>query len=164
MPYISFAADINAVGFTSGDGSQPSALSVVLSAINGANKTVYMAAYGFTSKPIAEALIAAKKRGVDVRIIADAKSNDDRYTAVNTTANYGIPTKIIAKYKIFHNKFMVIDASCVETGSFNYTGAASTNRVNAENAIVICDTKLAQIYMSQFAFWYNQGELVSSRY
>jgi phosphatidylserine/phosphatidylglycerophosphate/cardiolipin synthase-like enzyme len=32
-----------------------------------------VAAYSFTSSPVVKALIAAKKRGVDVRVVADEK-------------------------------------------------------------------------------------------
>lgn len=33
-----------------------------------------------------------------------------------------------------------------------------------ENALVICDGELAQIYEKQFQRWFNQGTPVSSRY
>ena len=161
-----FAAEITAVGFSNGDGTQPKAMDVVLNAINGAHKTIYVAAYAFTSKPIAEALIAAKRRGVEVKIVADQVQNSGRYTAVTTTANLGIPTAINGDYKIFHNKFMVIDSECVETGSFNYSASAarSGSSGNAENAIVICDQALAQKFTSQFNYWYKQGEPVKANY
>lgn len=55
------------VGFSPATTDQQSALEVVLSTINGAKRSVDVAAYSFTSKPIAAALVAAKNRGVSVR-------------------------------------------------------------------------------------------------
>ena len=163
------AAEVTAVGFSNGDGSQPTAISIVLNAINGANKSIYVAAYAFTSKPIANALVAAKKRGVDVKVVADAKENDQnsdsgKYSVISTTANNGIPTVTNGNYRIFHNKYIVIDSQCVELGSFNYTKTAMTqgSNGNAENAIVVCDPKLAQIYTTEFNYWFSQGQPVQA--
>ncbi|WP_406829270.1 phospholipase D-like domain-containing protein [Wolbachia endosymbiont (group B) of Camptogramma bilineatum] len=36
-----------------------------------AKKSVLVQAYQFTSKPIAESLVQAKKRGVDIKVILD---------------------------------------------------------------------------------------------
>lgn len=159
---IANAGSIQGVGFSGGDGSTDTALSVVLSAINSSKQSIDVLAYSFTSKPIAEALIAAKKRGVTVQIVADANQNSKSYSAVNTTANAGISTRLNGNYQDFHNKVMIIDNQCVELGSFNYSASAANK--NAENALVICDGELAQIYDKQFQRWFNEGTPVSSRY
>ncbi len=156
------AGSIQAVGFSGGDGSTDTALNVVISAINSSKQSIDVLAYSFTSKPIATALINAKKRGVNIRIVADADQNSKSYSAVNTTANYGIPTKLNGNYQDFHNKVMIIDNQCVELGSFNYSASAANK--NAENALVICDKELAQVYEKQFNYWYNQGTLIPSKY
>ena len=112
------------VGFSPATTDQQSALEVVLSTINGAKRSVDVAAYSFTSKPIAAALVAAKNRGVSVRVVADEKANNDRYTAVTFLANQSVPVRLNARYAIMHNKFMVVDGDTVQTGSFNYTASA----------------------------------------
>lgn len=48
--------------------------SLVFDAIKGAESSIFVAAYTFTSKPIAEALLSAHKRGVSVYLVVDAKS------------------------------------------------------------------------------------------
>lgn len=161
-----FSAEIAAVGFNNGSGTQPSTLDVVLSGINSAKKTIYVAAYAFTSKPIATALVSAKNRGVDIKVVADQKENTGSYSVVTYLANSGIPVRLDSDYKIFHNKFMVIDSKCVELGSYNYTKAASQNGSsgNAENAIIVCDNNLANIYTSQFSYWFNQAQQLKSNY
>ncbi|MCC2624252.1 MAG: endonuclease [Burkholderiales bacterium] len=110
-------------------------LPVVLKVIDSAKYSICVAAYSFTSKPISQALYNAAKRGVNVRIVADAKSNKGRYTATTFLANHGLDVRLNGNYAIMHNKFMVIDDKTVETGSFNYSAAAVKN--NAENVIVI---------------------------
>src|ERR1041384_5566092 len=81
------------VGFSPGtDG--PTAESIVLQAIHDARKSIRVAAYSFTSKPIALALVAVHKRGIDVEIVLDKSQRSARYTSATFTANAGIPTRI----------------------------------------------------------------------
>ena len=107
----------------------------VVSALDGAKKTVLVQAYSFTSAPIAKALVDAKKRGVDVRVILDKSQRPERYTSATFLANEGVPTYIDAVHAIAHNKVMVIDGDEIITGSFNFTKAAESS--NAENLLVI---------------------------
>ena len=152
-----------AVGFSNSTTGNNTSLPLVLQTINGAHKSIYMATYSFTSKPIAEALAAAYKRGVDVKIVSDQKANGAKYTAVTYLANAGVPIRTNGNYAIFHNKFMVIDGQTVETGSFNYTAAAWKS--NAENAIVISgNPQLAAVYFKEWQGWYNEATPVAARY
>jgi len=82
----------------------------VVSALQEAKKTVLVQAYSFTSAPIAKALVDAKKRGVDVRVILDKSQRTERYTGATFLANEGVPVFIDADHRIAHNKVMVIDA------------------------------------------------------
>jgi len=102
----------------------------VVEALNAAKKTILVQAYSFTSVPIAKALVEAKNRGVDVRVILDKSQRTERYSGATFLANEGIPTFIDAAHKIAHNKVMVIDGQEVITGSFNFTKAAESG--NAE--------------------------------
>ena len=94
-----------------------------------------MAAYSFTSKPIAAALVAASKRGVQVRAVLDKSNDTARYSAATFLSRAGIPTRINSRYAIFHHKFLIVDGETVETGSFNFTRAAAER--NAENIVVL---------------------------
>ncbi len=107
----------------------------VVEELRGAQKTVRVQAYSFTSKDIAAALRDAKRRGVDVEVVLDKSNETAQYSAATFTANAGIPTYIDAEHAIAHNKIMVIDGETVITGSFNFTKAAE-NR-NAENLLII---------------------------
>jgi len=138
-------------------------LQLVLSPINSAKKSILVAAYSFTSKPIAAALLDAYKRGVDVKVVADKKGNSGQYSAVTFLANQGVPVRLNGRYAILHNKFMVIDGQHVETGSFNYSAAAADK--NAENVLVLRDVPtLAGQYTKEWERLWAEGEGVEKRY
>lgn len=59
-------------GFTPKKVGSASALDVVIKAINGAKQQILVAAYEFTSRPVANALIDAQRRGVHVFVPAVA--------------------------------------------------------------------------------------------
>ena len=136
---------------------------LVVKAIGEARRTVRVAAYSFTSKPIAQALLDAHKRGVDVRVVVDKSQANARYTSATFLANVGIPTRVDYKYAIMHNKFMVIDDESVETGSFNFTAAAEHK--NAENVIVLRhDPAVAQQYADEWTRLWEESETLEPRY
>ncbi|MDO8593739.1 MAG: phospholipase D-like domain-containing protein, partial [bacterium] len=65
----------------------------LIALINEAEDYIYFAIYTFTLPSIADALVAAKKRGVDVRGIVDSGQASDSYGApiVTTLLNANIP-------------------------------------------------------------------------
>ncbi len=121
---------------------------LVTKVIRSATKTIRLAAYSFTSKPLAEALVAAHRNGVDVQVVLDKSNATAKYSSATFLANAGIPTRIDSKHPIAHSKFMVIDDRTVETGSFNYTKAAMKN---SENVVVFWDSpEIAKTYSSNW--------------
>ena len=58
------------------------------------SEILVQAAYSFTSKPLAQALGDAHKRGVHTEIILDKSNIRDKYSAADFTAHMGIPTYI----------------------------------------------------------------------
>jgi phosphatidylserine/phosphatidylglycerophosphate/cardiolipin synthase-like enzyme len=109
----------------------------ILEQINGAKSEILIQAYSFTSKPIAQALIAAQKRGVRITAVLDKSNRTQKYSAATFLKNVGVPVYIDDKHAIAHNKIMIIDNRVVITGSFNFTMAAETK--NAENLLMIED-------------------------
>lgn len=142
-----------AVGFSPGGTS----LDIILRSIGEARESILVAAYSFTSKPISEALAEAHHRGVVVKVIADAKSNSGKYSAVPYLASQNIPVRINGNYAIFHHKFLVIDGRHIETGSFNFSAAAANK--NAENVLLLRDVpELAGIYTEEWKRLWAEGE------
>jgi len=117
----------------------------VVRAVNEARKQILVEAYSFTSDPIAQALIEAEKRGVDVEVILDRSQEQARGSDADLIVEGGVPTFIDPAYRIAHDKVMIIDGSRVITGSFNFTRSAED--YNAENLLVISnDPPLAAQY------------------
>src|SRR3569832_1772343 len=108
---------------------------VIVKAIDDARSQILVQAYGFTSAPIIKALVDAKERGVDVRVILDKSNETRRNSGASYLRHSRIQERIENSVAIAHYKVMVSDAFSVITGSFNISAAAQ-NR-NAENALFI---------------------------
>lgn len=124
------------VAFTPGD----DAGALVVAAIGQARRQVLVQAYSFTHRAIAEALVAARRRGVEVRVIADRGQAERLDTSlVDWLARQGVPVWLDADHAAAHDKVMVLDQGTPEaaliTGSFNFTHAAQYR--NAENLLVL---------------------------
>jgi phosphatidylserine/phosphatidylglycerophosphate/cardiolipin synthase-like enzyme len=140
------------VGFSPNAG----ALEVVLKGIDSSRSSILVAAYSFTSKPVALALLAAQKRGVKVAVVADEKDNSKSYSATRFLANQGVPVRLNGNYATLHSKFMVIDGQNVQLGSFNYSAAAASK--NEENAMLLWNVKqLASVYGAEWQKLWNEG-------
>ncbi len=124
----------------------------IVEVIDSAKHRLYIQAYGFTSAPIAKAVIAAKRRGVKIVVLLDKSNVTSQYSIATTLSHYHIPFMIDYHPAIAHNKVMIIDAgtpnATVITGSFNFTRSAQKR--NAENLLIIHDKVLASIYLANF--------------
>jgi phosphatidylserine/phosphatidylglycerophosphate/cardiolipin synthase-like enzyme len=121
------------------------ATEAVVEALGRATNNVLVQAYSFTSAPIAQALVAAHRRGLEIRVILDRSQRTEKYSEADFLKNSGMPPLIDAEHAIAHNKIMIIDDYLVITGSFNFTKAAEEE--NAENLLVINDPALAKQYV-----------------
>ncbi|MFP3019615.1 MAG: phospholipase D family protein [Arsenophonus sp.] len=147
------------VGFSPGR----TAKQIILLAIKEAKTSIDIAVYSFTSKPIALALVDAKQRGVNIRMVADKKSNGGKYTAVTYLVNHRIPVRLNNKYAIMHNKFIIVDGHSVETGSFNYTKSAAFR--NAENVIYLRNLpNIAEKYTREFNRLWRESTDINPTY
>ncbi len=121
--------------------------------IKKAKKSIHIASFEADLTDISNALIAAKKRGVDVRWItddesgleADTKPGHGQFKAMKAA---GIPIKDDARGALMHNKFWLFDSQVVWTGSTNVTVSGMFEQDN--NTIVITSPELAAIYEKQF--------------
>lgn len=94
--------------------------------INDADKYVYFAIYYFTKNNIADALVAAKKRGLVVWGINDREaSGDSNKKIVEELQAAGITVESQRhKEGIMHLKVLVTDKAYA-SGSYNWTGSAT---------------------------------------
>ena len=126
----------------------------VIVALGASRNEVLVQAYSLTSRGIAAALVAAHRRGVVVRVLADRDQTfSGESSRIAELVSAGIEVKIETRYAAAHNKVMVIDgdgpAAVVLTGSYNWTWSAQ-NR-NAENLLIIRRNKaVARAYSANW--------------
>lgn len=140
--------------FSPDDGAE----ALVLKVINTSVSTIRLAAYSFNSLKIVEALLNAKKRGVDVKVIVDDRRNQRKNSikALNLLVNDGIQTKTISVYAMHHDKYIVADDLTVQNGSFNYSKDAATS--NSENVVVVWNSpELAKSFMLHWQNRWSKG-------
>ncbi len=126
--------------------------------IDAAQTSVHIAAFETNLTPVAEALIRARQRGVDVRWVTDDENGlgaDDRegrgQFALMEAA--GIEVRDDLRSPFMHNKFVVIDGRILWTGSMNLT----TNDVfrNNNNVVVLESPATAAVYEGEFEEMWN---------
>lgn len=135
-----------------------SAERLVLKVIHASQSSIRLAAYSFTSPKVVRALVDARRRGVDVRVVADEKGTSSKpgTAALNLLVNAGIPVRTNDKYAIHHDKYVVSDGLHVQTGSYNYSQAAANS--NSENVLVIWhNAALAGSYQKHWQSRYDEG-------
>jgi phospholipase D len=117
--------------------------------------TIHLAIYDCNDMAIVTQLIAAHTRGVDVQVIMSHDEAAANRTALAALLTAAVPTKQDAVEKIMHNKFLIVDAIHIATGSYNYSYAAEAE--NAENLIVFDDAAIASQYLANFAFHWSHS-------
>jgi phosphatidylserine/phosphatidylglycerophosphate/cardiolipin synthase-like enzyme len=123
--------------------------------IRGAKDRIYVAIYSFTSDRLAEALIEARRRGVDVRVVMERREANGTGSEYPRLRGAGVEVKLDANPGLMHHKFMVIDGEIVVTGSYNWSAAAEER--NDENLVVIRDRGVAGAYEREFERIWSQS-------
>src|ERR1044071_807835 len=121
--------------------------------INAAQTSIHIASFEFDLTPVADALIAAHNRGVDVRWVtdneygleADADAGNGQFAMLQ---HAGIEVRSDTRTALMHNKFWIFDGQILWTGSTNITKNGIF--VQDNNTIVFRSVKLAQIYENEF--------------
>ena len=120
-----------------------------------ATRYLYVSVYGLTSPRAVEAMVAAKKRGVDVRLITDRQRTEDvkQRTALRTLHLAGIPILVNEHDALMHLKQVVIDDEVNASGSMNHT--TSGNRYNDERLDVMTDHAITVKAREKFLAMWN---------
>lgn len=122
---------------------------LIAQAIYKAKRSIDVQAYSFTAYRIAHALAYMSEHHIKVRIILD-KSNffKGQYSKARYLIKHHVPVWVDYLPRIAHNKVIIIDGQCIETGSFNYTNSAQWH--NTENVLIIYSANLAKQYTTNF--------------
>ncbi len=128
--------------------------------IDNAQISIHTASFEFNLTPVAEALIAAKNRGVDVKWMTDDK-NGLNYDTQPGRGQFsllqaaGVEVKADNRAALMHNKFWIFDQQIVWTGSTNATVNGIFKQNN--NVLVIRSPEIAFIFEREFQeMWSGQ--------
>lgn len=119
----------------------------IIEIINSSKEYVYAPIFYLTDSKISQALINAKERGVDVKIILDASSAMSKYSKHKILRIANIPVKVENWVGKMHMKCLITERYVV-TGSMNWTNRAQF--FNDENSIIIDNPYIAKAYRKQF--------------
>ena len=129
--------------------------------IKAAKKEIVVAAYAFSSKYLGQALSAALKRGVKIRVLLDWDNARKAYSIDEWLAGEGIDIRFIEiKRGSMHHKFILIDGKLLITGSYNFTNESEFR--NHEAAIFTNNKALIQSFVGEFERLWNLAVLPAS--
>jgi len=126
----------------------------IISLLQSANRSIEVEMYTFTNSKLANALISAKKRGINVQVLIGETGSEDEGTIITLLNAGGIEVKKApSKFKIMHAKLMIVDDAIVLIGSHNWSQNAMF--YNRELSVVIQSpslaTQLLEIFNSDWA-------------
>ncbi|HOO77276.1 MAG TPA: phospholipase D-like domain-containing protein [bacterium] len=109
---------------------------------------VWAAFYSLDLPGVAEALLWARERGVDVRVVMDDAAGGGVRSRSHQLRRAGILVTDASPGDFMHNKFMVVDGFITLTGSCNPTETGVTRDNN--NVVVVACSRLAFHYQKEF--------------
>jgi phosphatidylserine/phosphatidylglycerophosphate/cardiolipin synthase-like enzyme len=125
--------------------------------VGGAQESIHFLAFSFTADELADALIEAEARGVEVRGVFEASQ-----VASNTGGEWGtldsadLDIRQDGQRGEMHHKVLIIDGSIVVSGSYNFSRSAEER--NDENTLVISSRELAALFEAEFIEIWNLTE------
>lgn len=122
--------------------------------IGRANTSIHVLIYSFTLQNIADALIDAKNRGVDVKVVFE-KGQISKYSQYFRLASAGVSVRNDTNPDYMHNKVAIIDGIIVLTGSYNWSSSAENS--NNENLIIVKSADVAREYENVFNRIWEHG-------
>jgi len=133
----------------------------LITLIDGAQETIHIASFEFNLTPVAEALIAAHERGVEVQWVTDDEhgidaDEEDGRGQFAMMEDAGIEIVDDGRGALMHNKFWIFDGYLVWTGSTNIT--KNGNFRNNNNVIVVESRRVSEMYEREFAEMFVDGE------
>jgi phosphatidylserine/phosphatidylglycerophosphate/cardiolipin synthase-like enzyme len=125
----------------------------IVEAIDSAELDIQVAAYSFSSKPIAAALYRAVKRGVIVRMLMDRRQETAHYSMVNDLLLNGLIVRIDKIETMMHMKTMCIDSQLTILGSYNFTQSAEKR-----NAEILCFIESREFAAAVSKNWFKHWQ------
>lgn len=128
--------------------------SLLLELIKQEKEAIWIALYNLTDPEVAQELLAAHERGVDIQLIADVEALRPKAEQVTMLYDNDVPVWLYAEYRsLMHNKYLLFadtvgDAPLVWTGSANVTKVGFKG--NQENVVLLNDEETLERYLQDF--------------
>lgn len=106
----------------------------IIPIINKAKQSILVESFIITHKAFAESLVAAKNRGVKIRVMIDATSSSSSYSMVKYLRNQGVEVKVENYAGKMHMKSIIVDDDYFIAGSMNLTKSGES--YNDENCVI----------------------------
>lgn len=129
---------------------------LLISLIGRSNESIYVMIYSFTLDELADALIDANRRGVEVKVLVEKGNAYQRGSEVPKLIKAGIQVAFDSNPALMHNKVMIVDGEIVVTGSYNWSWSAENK--NDENLVIISGPEVAKLYKAGFQGLWNIAE------
>lgn len=120
----------------------------IVNVIKNAKGSVKGAFFTFTNEKIADELLKAQSRGVDVEVLIEGRQRNVKNSQYQRLKDFGLDIRLDSNKYTMHHKVLIIDGKIVVTGSFNPTLSADTK--NDENLLIIHDEKIAGEFLGEF--------------
>jgi len=122
--------------------------------IGRANETIQLMVMLITQDELADALIDAHERGVDIDIVIDDGWYFSSGSDYQDIVDAGIDIRGDERGGLMHHKVMIIDGYIIVTGSYNWSASAEDS--NDENILIIKSTIIASEYIDEFERIWSQ--------
>lgn len=128
----------------------------IIHQINQTVKLLKICVFTISDDRISDAILAAHKRGVDIRLLTDNDKAFDVGSDIDKFFKEGLVVKIDNTTNHMHHKFMISDDKLLLTGSYNWTNSAA--RYNQENIVVTNNAGLVKDFLGEFEkLWNGMG-------
>jgi len=140
--------------------SDQSIQGTLLNEMESAYSTIDLAIREITSKPLAQALLKAKERGIKIRIITDSKQAKRRSSKITYLIQEGIPVKILRgkDHGVMNYRFAIFDGKKVMTGSFDWS--ETSERRNYENLLILWESDTVISYQKEFERLWREKRII----
>jgi phosphatidylserine/phosphatidylglycerophosphate/cardiolipin synthase-like enzyme len=134
----------------------------LLSLIGRARKSIALSCFDIDDPEVAEALIAARRRGVQVEIVTDTDNIRDKLdpslprAIIEEMAEAGIVIRDDKRRAFMHQKYMVVDRRMVWLGSMNLSSRSLYHHNN--NAVLIQSRPVAANFQREFTQLFRRNE------
>jgi phosphatidylserine/phosphatidylglycerophosphate/cardiolipin synthase-like enzyme len=135
---------------------------MVVERINGARKSVYMEAFALTDEEVINALVAARRRGVEVKVLLDANKPVlyPNLKTADTLRAAGIEVRwydaSIDTEEKLHSKMALVDGEATILGSanFSYGGLSVNHEASVEVISQAVGAAFTRLFLDRF---HNKG-------